>query len=97
LHIKIDKQSLNSPREDGKFSANPYGKIYANGKKVSEWNFWDRDATTDIECIATSSYFGFLEFSFQPRHPISPRHLNAIYNGWLRSIPVLQVKLDRID
>ena len=97
LHIKIDKQSLNSPREDGKFSANPYGKIYANGKKVSEWNFWDRDATTDIECIVTSSYFGFLEFSFQPRLPISPRHLNAIYNGWLRSIPVLQVKLDRID
>jgi hypothetical protein len=88
---------LNSPREDGKFSANPYGKIYANGKKVSEWNFWDRDATTDIECIVTSSYFGFLEFSFQPRLPISPRHLNAIYNGWLRSIPVLQVKLDRID
>jgi hypothetical protein len=97
LHIKIDEQSLNSPREDGKFSANPYGKIYANGKKVSEWNFWDRDATTDIECIVTSSYFGFLEFSFQPRLPISPRHLNAIYNGWLRSIPVLQVKLDRIN
>jgi hypothetical protein len=97
LHIKIDEQSLNSPREDGKFSANPYGKIYANGKKVSEWNFWERGATTDIGCVAKSSYFGFLEFSFQPANPISPRNLNSIYNGWLRTIPVLRVKLERIN